>query len=348
MPSSLSRLLLRTAAAPALLLCWAVAAQAVEGAFTPPPDLAARQSPYRRPAAIPYPEANPYTQAGALLGRTLFFDARLSGSGSLACANCHNPSFGWEDGLQLGHGAGLRDLPRHSPSLLNGAWGQRFFWDGRAPTLEAQALGPMGNPREMGADLTSLPAKLSAIGGYAPLFDRAFPGQGITLATLTKALAVFERSLASGTTPFDAWLAGDEAAIPDSAKHGFLLFTGKAACSTCHTGWAFTDGRLHDIGLPGADRGRPADTAAPREGEAGFKTPTLRNVGRRAPYMHDGSLPSLEAVLTHYRSGGQQRPGLSPLMRPLDITDDQAADIIAFLRSLSEPARSFPTPTLPQ
>ncbi len=311
-------------------------------------ELAARQELFRRPASIPYPADNPYSSAAALLGRTLFFDARISGSGSLACANCHNPSFGWEDGLKLGHGAGLRDLGRHSPTILNGAWGKQFFWDGRAASLEAQAVGPMGNPKEMGADLSTLAAKLSAIPGYQPLFDRAYPHEGIHLTTIAKALAVFERSIASGPTPFDDWLAGQPDAISPKAKHGFDLFTGEAGCANCHTGWAFTDGKLHDIGLPSTDLGRAAVGQAEPEGEHGFKTPTLRNVGRRAPYMHDGSLADLRAVLAHYQTGGEQRPTLSPMIRPLTLSEADLDDLAAFLASLSEPARSFPTPTLPQ
>ena len=320
----------------------------VDVAAAPHAELAARGDQFRRPDDIPFPKHNPYSAAAALLGRTLFFDARISGSGSLACASCHNPSFGWEDGLKLGHGAGLRDLGRHSPTILNGAWGRQFFWDGRAASLEAQALGPIGNPREMAADLSRLPAKLAAIPGYRPLFNRAYPGEEIGLATIAKALAVFERSVASGPAPFDDWLAGRSDAISDEAKRGFSLFTGQAGCAACHVGWAFTDGKLHDIGLPGSDLGRVATGSAKVEGEHGFKTPTLRNVGRRAPYMHDGSLPDLRAVLAHYRTGGEHRPTLSPMMRPLSLSDSDLDAIAAFLNSLSEPARSFPTPTLPQ
>ena len=177
--------------------------------------------------------------------------------------------------------------------------------------------------------------------------EQAFPGEGVTLATITKALAVFERSIASGPAPFDAWLDGRQNAISDSAKHGFVLFIGKAACAGCHSGWRFTDGRLHDIGLPDADAGKPATPGA-AEGEYGFKTPTLRNVSRRAPFMHDGSMPSLEAVMTHYRNGGAHKASQSKLIRPLELTDAESADVVAFLQSLSEPARSFPAPTLPQ
>lgn len=311
-----------------------------------PADIAALKSQFRRPDSIPFPPGNPYTPEASLLGRTLFFDARLSGSGSLACANCHNPSFGWEDGLPLGHGEGLRNLGRHTPSILNVAWGKHMFWDGRAPSLEAQASGPIGNPKEINQDTTRLAAKLSAIPGYAPLFQRAFPGQGISLATITKAIAVFERTVSSSPAPFDRWVDGDETAISESAKRGFAIFTGVGRCNQCHSGWAFTDHAFHDIGLPGTDRGRVMIAPAEPAADHAFKTPTLRNVARRAPYMHDGSLPDLDRVLAHYVSGGV--PRATRAIIPVSLSSDQLGDLYAFLSSLSEPAHSFPTPTLPR
>ena len=315
--------------------------------FTAPSNLHELKAQFRRPVAIPFPDDNPFTPEAALLGRTLFFDARLSGSGSLSCASCHNPSFGWEDGLKFGHGEGLRELGRHTPTILNGAWGKIFFWDGRAPTLEAQAVGPMANPREMDQNLTTLPAKLQAIQGYRPLFERAFPGQGLSIATITKAITTFERTVSSGPAPFDAWLEGDEAAIPDAAKRGFVLFAATAGCAGCHTGWALTDGKFHDIGLADSDRGRAGISPNEPQAEHAFKTPTLRNVALRAPYMHDGSLPNLDRVLGHYISGGADRLSRSALMHPFKPTAQQFRDIKAFLTSLSEPARSFPVPALP-
>ena len=330
----------------ALAAALAAGAPARAQGFAPPDNLAALQAQFRRPATIPFTADNPYTPEAALLGRTLFFDARLSGSGSLACASCHNPSFGWEDGLAFGHGEGLRDLGRHTPSILNAAWGRLFFWDGRAASLEAQATGPLGNPREMNQDLTKLAGKLRAIPGYAPLFERAYPGQGITLGTVVKALTVFERTVASAPAPFDAWLDGDAAAIPDAAKRGFILFTGAGRCAVCHTGPAFTDGEFHDIGLPDADRGRILIAAGDAAAEHAFKTPTLRNVARRAPYMHDGSMHDLPAVMVHYVTAGVARP--SRAITPAQASPAEIDDLLAFLESLSEPARSFPTPTLPQ
>jgi cytochrome c peroxidase len=323
-------------------------AVASEDGFNAPKNLAGLQGLYRRPAAIPFTADNPYTLEAALLGRTLFFDARLSGSGSLSCASCHNPSFGWEDGLKLGHGEGLKELARHVPTILNSAWQRSFFWDGRSPTLEAQAAGPISNPKEMDLDMAKLTATFSAIPGYKTMFERAYPGEGISVSTVTKAIAVFERTVASGPSPFDAWLNGDENAISDSAKRGFVIFNGKASCAACHSGWRFTDDGFHDIGLPSDDEGRAKiDNSSPHNSHA-FKTPTLRNVARRAPYMHDGSLPDLGAVLAHYQSGGVDRPSRSDLMQALQLSPSDMADLKAFLESLSEPARSFPTPTLPQ
>ena len=303
---------------------------------------------FRRPESIPFPADTPYSPEAELLGRTLFFDARLSGSGSLWCASCHNPSFGWEDGLTLGHGEGLKQLERHTPTILNVAWGDKFFWDGRAASLQAQAIGPIANPKEMNQDLAKLPAKLSKISGYRAMFESAYPGQGITVETIAKALAVFERTVASHPSPFDAWVDGDESAISDAAKRGFILFTGRADCSGCHDGWRFTDDKFHDIGLPDGDLGRAL--IAPKEAGAshGFKTPTLRNIAKRAPYMHDGSLPDLEAVLVHYVSGGIDRRSKDQRVHALNLTSDDVADLRAFLVSLSEPDESFPTPVLPQ
>ena len=206
----------------------------------------------------------------------------------------------------------------------------------------------MGNPAEMNQDMSKLPEKLRSIRGYPPLFERAYPGQGISIDTVTKAIAVFERTLASAPAPFDAWLDGDGDAISDAAKRGFVLFTGKAGCAACHSGWTFSDDKFHDIGLPGTDRGRAAILPEEPNGEQAFKTPTLRNAARRAPYMHDGSVPTIERVLIHYVSGGVDRPSRSVLMRPVPLSGNNIADLKAFLLSLSEPARSFPNPTLPQ
>ena len=326
-------------------LCW-FQVSASDG-WTPPPNLVALQASFRQPDEIPFPTDNKFTAERELLGRNLFFDPRLSGSGVLACATCHNPSFGWGDGLQLGRGEGLQQLGRRTPTILNAAWGVHFFWDGRADTLEAQALGPMSAPKEMNGDLSAIPAKLKSIAGYRDLFERAYPGEPIAIPTVVKAVATFERTVASGRTPFDAWLDGDETAIEASSKRGFVLFNGAAHCANCHVGWTLSDNKFHDVGLASADPGRIA--VAPSEKDAGFafKTPTLRDVARRAPYMHDGSQQDLRTVIGHYMKAGE-RASNDPLMQKFDLTPDQADDLIAFLGTLSAPAHSFPAPLLPR
>ena len=315
--------------------------------WTSPPNLAALQAPFRQPDTIPFPPDNKFTAERELLGRTLFFDPRLSGSGVLACATCHNPSFGWGDGLKLGRGEGLQQLGRRTPTILNAAWGVHFFWDGRAPTLEMQALGPMSAPKEMNGDLGAIPAKLNSIAGYRELFARAYPGEPIAIPSVVRAIATFERTVASGRTPFDAWLDGDETAINVSAKRGFVLFNGNAHCANCHVGWALSDNKFHDIGLSSPDPGRIAIARSEIGAGFAFKTPTLRDVARRAPYMHDGSQQDLRTVISHYMKGGE-RASNDPLMKKFSLAPNEVDDLIAFLDTLSAPAHSFPAPVLPR
>ena len=278
---------------------------------------------YRRPDTVPFPASNAYTPERAELGRTLFFDPRLSGSNLLSCASCHNPSFGWGDGQARGRGHGMVELARRSPTVLNAAWGGPFFWDGRAETLEEQASGPMAASVEMNMNLGELPAKLQAIPGYAPLFAAAYPGEAISVTTVTRALATFQRTVVSSRAPFDRWVEGEEGAISEAAKRGLVVFDGPARCAGCHSGWNFTDNRFHDIGLPSDDIGRALQEPNNPLARHAFKTPGLRDTIRRAPYAHNGSLSSLEAVVRFYETGGIDRPSRSPLMRPLSLSDEQ-------------------------
>ncbi len=299
---------------------------------------------YQRPDAVPYPEDNPYSDAKAHLGKLLFFDPRLSGENNLSCASCHNPSFSWEDGQKTSVGVPMTRLGRHTPTVLNLAWGELFFWDGRAESLEEQALGPIASSVEMAQDLDQLVGKLQAIDGYSDLFEKAFPGTGITLENVGAAIATYERTIVSATAPFDRWIAGDESAISDAAKRGFALFNGKANCVACHEGWNFTDWGFHDIGLPDdQDLGRyeQLDIASLKHA---FKTPGLRNIVERAPYMHDGSIRTLEAVVQHYNHGFVQRETVSESIFALGLTDDEVADLVAFLHTLSsdDPAVTYP------
>jgi cytochrome c peroxidase len=289
-----------------------------------------------RPTTVPYPDDNPYSKAKVELGRKLFFDTALSGDGSRSCATCHAPVSGWQDGLARHEALDGTLLGRRTPSAQDGAWGELFFWDGRAASLEAQALGPVQSALEMNQSLDGMVKTLTANPEYSGLFAAAFPeNPRITPDAVAKAIATFERSLVSGTTPFDRWVGGDEQAISPEAKRGFDIFTGPAGCVSCHSGWQFTDHAFHDIGLPSDDLGRGAIINVPELNHA-FKTPTLRNVADRAPYMHDGSIATLEGVVEHYRSGIAQRPTLSPdLPRIGTLSDSEITDLVAFLHALS-------------
>ncbi|MEO8128062.1 MAG: cytochrome-c peroxidase, partial [Bryobacteraceae bacterium] len=210
---------------------------------------------YKRPA-IPFPEDNRYSREREALGRKLFFDPRLSGARNTSCATCHNPGLAWGDGLARAIGAGGKPLRRRTPTILNSGWGDLMFWDGRAESLEEQVLGPMQSADEMNLPLRELVPRVLSIPGYRPLFEKAYPGAPLTAALVAKAIATFERTVVSEDAPFDRWIGGDQAAIPEAAKRGFDLFHTKAGCSKCHLGWTFTDEGFHDIGTTGPDRGR--------------------------------------------------------------------------------------------
>src|SRR4051794_26216568 len=289
-----------------------------------------------RPATVPYPDDNPYSKAKVELGRKLFFDTALSGDGSRSCSTCHAPVSGWQDGVSRHQALDGTLLGRRTPSAQDGAWGELFFWDGRAASLEAQALGPVQSALEMNQTLDGMVKTLNANPEYAALFATAFPeNPRITSEAVAKAIATFERSLVSGVTPFDRGVGGDTKAINAEAKRGFDIFTGPAGCVSCHSGWQFTDHAFHDIGMPGNDLGRGAIIKVPELNHA-FKTPTLRNVADRAPYMHDGSIGTLEGVVEHYRSGIVQRPTLSPDLPQVNaLSDRDITDLVAFLHTLS-------------
>src|SRR5262252_4906159 len=196
---------------------------------------------YKRLATIPFPADNAYTLAKVSLCKQLYFDTRLSGANVQSCASCHSPAYGWGDGLPKGVGHGMKTLGRRSPSIINAAFGPIFMWDGRAGSLEEQALGPIKTDVEMNLPIDQLIERLKAIPEYGPLFNAAFPGGGISPEHIAKAIATYERTVVSGRAPFDAWIEGDENAISAEAKRGFVLFNTKAACTQCHSGWNFTD-----------------------------------------------------------------------------------------------------------
>lgn len=291
---------------------------------------------FERPDTPPAPPDNPLAPERVALGARLFSDPRLSGTGRHSCASCHRPERAFTDGRRQARALTGEPLRRNTPALWNLAWSKQFFWDGRSPSLEAQVRMPIEAADEMGGDWPAILRRLEAEAALVAEFQSAFPGEPAPSEdTVVKALASYVRSLVSAPTRFDAWIEGDAGALDAAEVRGFGLFTGKAGCMLCHAGWRFTDDRFHDIGLRGGDPGRAAVPDG-TPGRMAFKTPSLRDVGRTPPYMHDGSLPTLAAVLRHYTGGFVSRPTMAPHMqRRLRLTRKEKADLIAFLRTLS-------------
>ena len=308
----------------------------------PAQDWAALKASFRRPPTVPFPVDNPFSEQKRALGEALFHDKRLSIDGSLACASCHERGKGFADGKVEGRGVPGRPLKRHTPTLWNLAWSSPVFWDGRARSLEEQVAGPIESPDEMAQPMAAVVARLSADPAMVRAFAQAFPERPQVDGTnLAKAIATYERTFVSPETRFDRFIAGDEHALTASEVAGFRLFTGKAQCAKCHSGFAFTDYAFHDIGLPGEDRGRGAVLRL-AAAEHAFKTPGLREIGRSAPYMHDGSVATLDDVLRHYAGGVVERATVSKdIARGLRLSDGERANLIAFLGTLtseSDPA----------
>jgi cytochrome c peroxidase len=307
------------------------------------------QEQYRRPAEIPFPKDDPYSDAKLTLGRLLFFDPILSGSEIRSCSSCHNPGLSWADGQPHAIGENQQALTLRTPTLLNVAWTPKLGWDGHFRDLEDVAMGPITSPDNMNLPVKTLIARLDAIPGYVEAFDAAFGSGDITERKVEMALATFERSIVSKEAPFDRWIKGDERAIGESAKRGFDLFNGKANCAACHSGWAFTDASFHDIGVArhgDIGRGRLFPTSVKLR--YAFKTPTLRDVARRSPYMHDGSLPNLDLVIDLYDRGGIDRPSRAVEIRPLGLNNIERADLVAFLHTLNGAPEAISVPTLPR
>ena len=305
-------------------------------------------SDYQRPTKVPASKANPTTSEKVALGQMLFFDPRLSGSGVISCATCHNPALGWSDGLPKGLGHMGGRLGRRTPTMLNVASGEPYFWDGRAATLEDQAKGPLTSAKEMNMPADAAISRIESIPGYVAAFSRAFPGRNISLDTFAAAVASYERTVISSSAPFDKWVEGDEQAVSAAAKRGFVLFNDKANCAVCHSGWRMSDDGFHDVGLPGTDQGRAAIAPGIVQLEHAFKTPTLRNINQRAPYMHDGSMPTLAAVIDHYDHGFEHRDSLDTQIHPLGLTSAEKSDLLAFLDTLTSVDVPAIVPVLPQ
>jgi cytochrome c peroxidase len=280
--------------------------------------------------------ADPALQARINLGKALFIDKRLSGAGNRSCATCHDPARSFTDGLPRARGLDGKPLLRNTPALWNLAETPLLYWDGRAAGLAAQARFPILHPNEMAGDFKAIVRRLSASERTRARFSRAFPGQpDISEDNILAALAAYEATLVSPRTRFDAWIAGDRGALSAAEARGFSLFVGRAGCVRCHTGWRFTDDKFHDIGLAGDDPGRGAISGGV-PGLKAFKTPGLREVAHTAPYMHDGSKPTLDRVLDHYAGSFIDRPGLAAnMVRDLRLDNAERSDLIAFLNTLS-------------
>lgn len=296
---------------------------------------------------IPFPPDNPPTAETIALGRRLYYDPALSVDNSISCATCHAPKHGFSDGKPVSNGVRNQTGTRNSPTILNSAYFEVQFWDGRAPSLEKQAEGPVQNPVEMAHTLKGVETKLNADPSYRDQFASAFGSGPITYEMVEKAIATFERTVVAGNSPFDRWKYGhDESAVNDSVKRGFLVFTEskKGNCAACHLvgreNALFTDNKFHNIGI-GVELGKITDdgryAVTSNEADRGaFKTPSLRNVALTAPYMHDGSLKTLKDVIDYYIGGGNSSEHLDKNIHVLDfLTGQERADLQAFLESLT-------------
>ncbi|HEX8293998.1 MAG TPA: cytochrome c peroxidase [Pyrinomonadaceae bacterium] len=313
------------------------------------------------------PPDNPLTAEKVALGRALYFDKRLSADGTVSCATCHDPATAFADQNPLAVGVAGRKGRRNAPTVLNAMFSRDLFWDGRARSLEEQAVEPLLDPSEMGMQTrAALLARVSAVPEYRRQFAKVFGARGLTVEAVAKAIAAFERTQLSGGAPFDRFVAGDEAAITDAQRRGWELFRGRARCAECHTFDAsspfFTDFRFHNTGV--ATKGTDFDglvrraaaggrASAGRAGARGvselgrflttgrpedigaFKTPTLRDVELTTPYMHDGSEKTLLDVVRFYNRGGERNPALDGRIRPLQLTDAEMNDLVEFMRALT-------------
>ena len=293
------------------------------------------------------PADNPPTAETIALGRRLFYDPILSADRTVSCASCHSPQFGFADPRPVSEGVGKKTGTRHSPPVVNATYYTVQFWDGRAPTLENQAEGPVQNPVEMANTLKTVEDRLNADASYRQQFAEAWGARPIVYEMVEKSIASFERTVISGNSPFDRWKYGhDKNAVDDSVKRGFVVFTSKrkADCAACHTVGEkyalFTDNQFHNVGV-GVNAGDFTDVGlyAVTHNEADkakFKTPSLRNVAQRAPYMSDGSLKDLKQVIDFYIGAGNSNPNLDPKIHVLDfLSGQERADLQAFLNSLT-------------
>jgi cytochrome c peroxidase len=318
---------------------------------------AEKDAPPKPPLGLPpvqWPDSNPYSREKAELGKLLYFEKRLSSDANVACANCHSPEKGFTDREPVSTGIGGQKGGRSAPTTINRAYSTLQFWDGRAASLEDQALGPIANPIEMTSSKDAAEAHkncvaaLQGIPGYAERFKKAFGSEEISIDQVGKAIATFERTIFSGNAPYDRYKAGDKKAMSADQVRGMDVFLNKAACDSCHLGFNFTDNSFVNIGIgmdrPSPDLGR--FMVSHREEDKGaFKTPTLREIEHTGPYMHDGRFKTLEEVVDHYNKGGIKNPWLDQRLKPLNLTDQDKADLVAFLKALSGTGWQITPPT---
>ncbi|MGB0372530.1 MAG: cytochrome-c peroxidase [Opitutales bacterium] len=293
---------------------------------------------------IEYPDWEPHSPEEIELGKFLFFDNRLSLNADMSCATCHNPELGFSDGVAFGQGTMDNKLGRHAPHLYNLAWGTTFFWDGRAGSLEEQAIGPIQAEGEMNMPGPKAEARIRAVPYYQEAFTKIYP-DGVTLENIGKAIAAFERTFISDNSAFDRYIAGDKSAMSPLAAHGLELFKGKAQCIDCHSGPNFTDESFHNLGIDNGDNGR-GDIVQSLPGA--FKTPGLRNIILSAPYMHDGSEKTLEDVVRFYnQGGGPDEKNKSALVKKLNLSEEEIYALVAFMGALTDPV-TIERPEIPE
>lgn len=318
------------------------------------------EKPPKPPLGLPpvfWPADNPYKKEKAELGRLLYFDTRLSSDNTISCATCHEPSKAFTDWSPVSTGIGKQKGGRSAPTVINRAYSTAQFWDGRARSLEEQAKGPLANPIEMTSIKNANEAHEAVVGrireipGYKAKFQAAFGDDTITIDHVAKAIATFERTVLSGNAPYDRYKAGDTSAMTESQVRGWKLFTSdRLKCDSCHLGFNFTDGSYENVGI-GMDKALPDlgryEITKRDEEKGAFKTPTLREIEHTYPYMHDGSLATLEEVVEHYNKGGIENPWLDERIVPLNLTDQEKADLVAFLKALSGEGWQHITPPTP-
>lgn len=280
------------------------------------------------------------------LGKILFFDTRLSGAGKISCATCHKPELSWTDGKEksIGHNEAVNK--RNSPTIQNVWFYKKLFYDGRASSLEDQAFSPINSETEMGHDMRSLPAVLRRIDSYKKLFAKAYGDDEISPDKIAQALAVFQRTIISAKTRFDDFLTGKKNALTNSELRGLHLFRTKAKCINCHNGPLFSDNAFHNNGFAGNDKG--VYNVTHKEEDIGkLKTPSLRNVMKTAPWMHDGKQTGMMQLIEIYNQGKPQ-PNKDKILQPLGLTVKEKKDLLAFLQAISSDPVPFTAPVLPK